>query len=362
MIKLSKKLSLLLAMVLVLSMVLVGCGGSKDPKDTSGDVEGGDSSLDALSFTFANYLPSGNPFEEYVFNPLAEQLKEKANIELEYFPGGTLVGGGDILDGVISGVADMGLLAIAYVPGRLPISFLIEYPAVAYTSAKSASYTLKDFITELQPEELKDIKVLFPYCSGPGCFLTNKAIKTADDVKGMQIRSNAIQAEIVTALGGTPSTLTMDETYEALRSGIVDGFIGLQEAGYTFKLEEVTDYMTYMPYTNIAFYVIMNQDKYDAMSDEQKAIFDEVCENVFETSASSFQGQTGKITVKAMEDAGNEVITLPQGEIDKIGEKVAPIAEEYAKSLDEQGYEGSKALELLRELAEKNNELYPSND
>jgi TRAP-type C4-dicarboxylate transport system substrate-binding protein len=365
------KKAMLLLSVLVLSVAAAACGGggegateeaaNTDP-GTAGatEEEAAGADLPEVKLSMANYLPAGNPIEAYVIDPLTEGLKA-GNMELEYFPGATLLEGDQILDGVIGGTADMGVVAVAYTVGRFPISFMFEYPA-EYSSAKSASHTMKEAIDRLRPEELNDIKIHFPFCSGPGAFLSQDPIRSFADMKGLQIRANAIQAEAMQAVGAVPATLTMGETYDALRSGIVDAFVGLQDAGYTFKLYEVAKNMTFYPFCNIAFYVVMNNDTYNSLTDAQKRIVDDVAERVFAESASAYQGLTGQLTIDAVLENGGEVITMRDEEIAKFKEATGGLLDAYAASLDADGLNGTEAKELILRLAEENNAKYPSNE
>ncbi|MDR0851007.1 MAG: TRAP transporter substrate-binding protein [Clostridiales Family XIII bacterium] len=352
---------LVIALALVMLLAVTACGGGSNTSENTGntgstDSAGGDN-LPPITLKMANYLPSGNPIEDYVVNPLAEGLKE-ANITLEYYPGATLLEGNQILDGVIQGTADIGYATIAYETGRLPISFMIEYPT-PYASAKAASYTLKELYETLQMPELDEIHVLFPIASGPGAILSKDPIRTLADMKGLQIRANAIQAESMKVLGAVPATLSMGETYDALRSGIVDAFVGLTGAGAEFKLQEVTTNFTYYPFCNVGFYIIMNKDVYNALTDEQKRIVDEVSARVFEESASGYCELTGQASIDAFSDSTHEVITLSDEEIAKFAAATSTMLDDYAKSLDEKGLNGTEAKELLLEIAARNNDKYP---
>jgi TRAP-type C4-dicarboxylate transport system substrate-binding protein len=362
------KKAMMILLTLVLSTAAVACGGGASGGGASGESsnavgdaadESGGENMPPVTLSFANYLPAGNPIEEYVLDPLIAGLKE-GNMDVEYYPGATLLEGDQILDGVINGTADMGLVAVAYTVGRFPISFMFEYP-VEYASTKSASYTVRDAIEQLKPEELDDIKILFPFCSGPGAFLSKVPIRSFDDMKGLQIRANAIQAEAMQAVGAVPATLTMGETYDALRSGIVDAFVGVQDAGRTYKLYEVAENMTFYPFGNITFYVIMSNDTYNALTDEQKKIVDDVSAKVFEESAAGYQGITAQFTIDVVQENGGEIITLSAEEIAKFEEATAGLLDAYAAGLDANGLKGSESKELILKLADENNAKYPNN-
>jgi TRAP-type C4-dicarboxylate transport system substrate-binding protein len=367
-----KKLVMIVVMVF-LSLAVVACGGGSGSADSAGasdsenatasDAEGaaaGGESQPAVTLKIANYLPSGNVCEKYIFDPMQEMVKD-VNITLEYYPAETLLANDQILDGTLSGTCDIGFIANAYYRGRFPISFIFEYP-IEFSSAKSASYTMKEALEQLQPPELNDFKLLFPFCSGQGCILTTKPIRALEDLKGFQIRANAIQAEAMAALGAVPATLTMGETYDAIRSGIVDGFVGLQEAGYGNKLYEVSNYFTYYPYANISQMIIMSKDSYAKLTEVQQKAIDDAAAKIFEEAGSQYLGWSGQLTINEYEAADHEIITISDEELAKFDEKLSPLLDSYIKTLDDQGIDGTGAKELILKLAAENNAKYPTDD
>ena len=58
-------------------------------------------------------------------------------------PGSTLLNPKTMFDGVVSGTADIGCLAMSYQPGRFPVSEAIDQP-IGFSSAKAASLALLD--------------------------------------------------------------------------------------------------------------------------------------------------------------------------------------------------------------------------
>jgi hypothetical protein len=60
------------------------------------------------------------------------------------------------------------------------------------------------------------------------------------------------------AMGSTPITMPIADVYESLRTGVLDGFLGTLAVIGDFKFEEVAPYLTYFPYYNATFYIIIN--------------------------------------------------------------------------------------------------------
>ena len=50
-------------------------------------------------------------------------------------------------------------------------------------------------------------------------------LNSLDDIKGLRIKVNAENADIISALGGSPVTMPITETYDALQKGLVDGVL-----------------------------------------------------------------------------------------------------------------------------------------
>lgn len=375
-----KALSILMVLVMMFTLLTACAGGgeaessqpgqentsSSQPSGSGGSTEEWDFSNDQVfNLAFTLYLPDGNSSYDWI-TPLCEGIAEATDgtVNIEVFPGGTLAAGNETADAIKNGVADMGLWPTAYALGTFPISYMLEYPGIEYGSAKAASYAFTELLDTLQPAEIQDFKMLFAYCSGPGVFLTsNKQIKTVDDFAGLQIRTNACNAPAVQAYGGTAVTLDMSEVYESMRTGVIDGYCGLTESLLSFKLQEVTDYCVMNPNFQCAFMVLMNKDVWNEMSEGQQAAIDKVSQQVWEETACCYlERDWANQALQVLEDAGVEIVEFSEEDLSKMTDLTSNILEDYAADLDQQGINGTEALELLKELVAKYNDLYPTND
>lgn len=57
-----------------------------------------------------------------------------------------------------------------------------------------------------------------------------------------------------------------------------------------------------------------------------------------------------------------EIVEFSEEDLSKMTDLTSNILEDYAADLDQQGINGTEALELLKELVAKYNDLYPTND
>jgi tripartite ATP-independent transporter DctP family solute receptor len=77
-------------------------------------------------------------------------------------------------------------------------------------------------------------------------FLRTKAIRTPADFRGVKIRLPEAPVFVRTfaALGAQPTPIPAPEMYSALQTGVVDAMEGSAEVGFTFRIHEVTRFLS----------------------------------------------------------------------------------------------------------------------
>src|SRR5512139_2108689 len=77
----------------------------------------------------ANYLPVTHPMS-LLTAWFCDEVKKRTNnrVEITYHPGGTLLNPVKMYDGVVTGIADMGLSHIQYTRGRFPVMEVFDLP------------------------------------------------------------------------------------------------------------------------------------------------------------------------------------------------------------------------------------------
>lgn len=360
----SKRLiAILLAVALMSCLVLTGCG-SNNADDPTPSGESTASEDKPVTLRFAIYLASGSRYEELVVEPFIKAVEERSNgsIKFEVHAGATLCAADQVLDAVKDGLCDIGWLYTGNYTGALPLTFMFEYPTY-FASAKASSYALRDYLQELQPAELDGTHLLMAFTSGEGILINNqKDIVKPDDLKGLEIRVNGVMAETISAFGGTPVAMVASEAYEAIRSGIVDGYMATPDSVNNFKLFEVTNHATRVHFCNTSHLTLMNQATYDKLSDNQKKILDECANEVFEQIGCCWFEQSATSTYEEFAASGGTVTYLTEEQEQPFLDLTKDLITDYAASLDAQGLKGTEALNLLYSLQDKYNALYPDSE
>jgi TRAP-type C4-dicarboxylate transport system substrate-binding protein len=307
----------------------------------------------------AHFFPPSHPAEKELVKEWAAEIERVTDgmVKIESYPNETLAKADTIYNSVLTGVADLGLSCFSYTRGRFPVLEIFELPGIIYENSKSASMTAWEGIKELDPEEVKDTKLMMVFATGSGDLFTKKPVKKLEDLKGMTIRATGLSAETIAALGGTPSSMSQAEAYDALSKNLVNGNLGPIEILQGWNQAEVTNYITKTPFLyNTLFYITMNLDKWNSLpSDIQEKILTVNERFQAEVAAGLWDKQNEAALNWAVNEKGMEVITLSDEETLRWIKQVEPLQQEKISKndlLDEE------ILELVKQLADKYNNMY----
>lgn len=120
---------------------------------------------------------------------------------------------------------------------------------------------------------------------------------------------NPIHMKAWKEIGANPTPMAFSELFTAMQQGTVDGEenpIGIISSN---RFYEVQKYISLTQHVYTPYVVVMNPDKYNALTDEQKDIVDRAMEEAtkFQLEQSAKDEEEG---IKVMEDYGCKVNTL----------------------------------------------------
>jgi TRAP-type C4-dicarboxylate transport system substrate-binding protein len=308
-----------------------------------------------IKLNYSNFFPAPHK-NSILATEWAQEIEKRTNglVKITLFHGGTLTPADKVYDGVVKGISDIGFSVLSYTLGRFPLTEVIDLP-MGYKNGTAATTLINAYYNQFKPKELDDVKVMYLHAHGPGILHTTKnPIKTLEDLKGVKIRSTGTVARIVGALGGTPVAMPMPETYDALSKGIAEGVMCPVEALQGWKLGEVTKYTTqnYGSAYSIAFFVVMNKDKWNSLPPDAQKVIEKVNEEWIVKQAKVWDD----IDVSGMEFAkklGNQFVPLSKEEDEKWAKAVQPLFDGYMKAMKEKGLPGEEALKFCKEELKK---------
>ena len=110
---------------------------------------------------------------------------------------------------------------------------------------------------------------------------TKNPCPTRESISSMKIRANGPCAPIVDAMGAVTTEIPFSDIYQSLESNVIDGFILCPEGIVVNNLHEQTNYMLNLPmFTGSQASLLMNMDKWNSLTDEQKSYIEGPFENL----------------------------------------------------------------------------------
>lgn len=320
-------------------------------------LSGNSASASEVTLRLHQFLPAQANVPKLVLDVWADKVEADSNgeIKVERYPSMQLGGKPpELMDQAIDGVADIIWTVVGYTPGRYPSTEVFELPFMTNDAAATSYAFWKMFEKHMKDTEFKDLKILGTWVHGPGMFHTNKPVVKPADLQGMKIRGGSrLVNSLLTKVGATPVGMPVPAVSEALSKGVLDGTTIPWEVTGALKVPELvknhTEFTGASLY-NITFVLAMNKDKYNSLSDAQKAAVDKNSGLEFSIFAGSTQEGAD---VAARADAvklGNNIITLDEAATKEWRDLTKPIYSEWVADMAKRNIDGQALIDEARAL------------
>jgi TRAP-type C4-dicarboxylate transport system substrate-binding protein len=287
-----------------------------------------------------------------------EKLEKASNgrLQFKHFPGATMGPTPAQYDLAASGRAEVAWFIHGGTPGRFPLTELTHLPYVV-GSAEIGTKVINDagLRSKYLDAEHKGVKVLLLLTHQPGNInTTKKAVRTAEDIRGLRIRpASPTIGAFITALGGTPVGIAPPEQLDALQKGTLDGtFIDYGGAGIAFKMAGTIKHVTEMYSYVSSFGIGMNPAFYERLPADLKKMVDDSVRGV-EKEVGVGWDALDDIGKKLLVNGGAEPIRLSAAEDAKFRKAAAAVTESRLKELEGRGLPARQAFALIKSLSEK---------
>jgi TRAP-type C4-dicarboxylate transport system, periplasmic component len=281
-----KKFMTILMSVLLVSLVLVSCGGKKEaaaPATTTKTTTTAAATAPAVDKTVTLVYAEVNPADTIVgmtgtyFKEQVERLSN-GTVKIDMQASGVLGSENDVLDSMLGGgtTIDMSRIsAFALTSYGAEKSKLLSIP-FAFSSREhfwnfANSSLAPEFLNE--PQEIGlPIRGIFYGEEGFRHFFTVKPVSSIEDLKGMKLRvsNDPVMTGMVKGLGANPTVVSFGELYSALQTGVVDG---AEQPIANYKsnaFPEVAPNLILDGHTLGAIQVVITDNAWKKLSDNQR--------------------------------------------------------------------------------------------
>jgi len=299
--------------------------------------------------------PPQHPFSQ-MFGEWGKDIEKatQGRVTVTVFAANTLSPPMQVYDNTVKGVVDVGTNLLAYSPGRLPLSEVLQQP-LGYQNGYQGSKLANAYYKKFKPKEFDDVKVMFLHGAAPGFIFTKKPVKSTDEIKGLRIRANAENAPIVKNLGASPVTMPVSEAYDSLSRGVVDGTLFPLEALRGFKIAEVvkTVIENYGVSYLTSMYCIVNKDKWNALSPADQQAIEKINDEYNEKFGRKWV-ELDNMAKEFAKEKGVTFVAVSKEEEAATAQKMKPILEEYVTMTKAKKLPGDEALKFCQDYLKKN--------
>lgn len=303
------------------------------------------------------FVPEQSTGVALVIKPWLEAVAaETDDVTMQPFWGGTL-GKNPFkqFELVQNGVADVTWVLPGYTAGQFPEMGVFELPFLFRTGDEASIVGWKMHEMGLLTG-FDGVHVVGFFAAEPNALFMKTKIDSLEGLKNLKIRSSGgIHADWLESLGAAPQTLSSAEMNEGLNRGTVDGGIQGWTGMETFKSLELVDQAYDIPAGAIPFLLLMNEKKWNALSDDAKASVMKHGGAEMAVKGGEAYTQAGEKIRKNVEAEGRIEVVVPDAAvIDKYAEAAKPVHDKWIAETPNGQAVYDAAVSLLAEMRKSN--------
>lgn len=263
--------------------------------------------------------------------------------------GGQIVKPRGVLEGIQKGLGDIGIVTTAIYGDKMKVMSVAYMTPFTTTDPALVAKTIDDLA-----DKFPGIKKTFD--SYNQVYLTNSVVldsyqmfskNEAKDLKGydgMKIASAGPNLRYLPPTGAVGVAGSLNNYYNMIQTGVVDGCMLWPEAAATFKLAEVAPYMMKADIGTMNSKVVsVNKDSWNKLPPDVQKVLAEVA-IAYRDHLAKLAASLGDSSLATYKKAGGKVVVLPQADRSKWAKAIPNIAQEWAQDLDKEGLQGTAML------------------
>jgi TRAP-type C4-dicarboxylate transport system substrate-binding protein len=323
-----------------------------------------------IKLRIASGHPPANTYvslmQSFFVPEVSKRVAARTKHKLEFIEGygGQMVKVADTLEGVQSGIIDIGGYCFCFEPSNLPLhAFQVMLPFGTMnpvTSVKLARTVYDKVLYMSKVFEDKFNQRLLGLIADNGYNLgTNFEWNKVSDLKGQKLAGAGLNLKWLEYAGATPVQSSLPEAYTAMQTGVYNGWIMFPSGWVNFKLYEVGKYYTEIGFGAITWHgLTINKARYARLPKEVQEILREV--------GREYEARTGTVNLENypkqlehLKTLGAQVKQLPDAVRVDWASSLKTWPQEKASELDKAGLPASQVLKLALEEAEKLGHKWP---
>ncbi|PSW22225.1 C4-dicarboxylate ABC transporter substrate-binding protein [Photobacterium sanctipauli] len=310
-----------------------------------------------VTLRFGHFWPAVSDIHKEIYQAWADEVEADSNgrIKVELYPASMLAKPPAQYDAVKHRILDVTATVQGYSANRFPLTQVLELPGVVQNATQGSCVAQKLYDEGAFGKEYKDSKPLFLFTHGPGVLhVKGKSIEEPSDLEGLRIRRpTAVIGSLLEELGALPIGMPAPQSYQSLQRGVIDGVALPWEGAKGFKLNELADNHTEVGgLYSLAFIVTMNQNVYNKLDDELKAVIDNNSGEKWSSIAATVFDRLDKEGLADAKAANHSIYRVDASSNQETWQPVfEKVTENYLSELDAKGLPGRTVYKRAMELS-----------
>jgi TRAP-type C4-dicarboxylate transport system substrate-binding protein len=328
------------------------------------------SAQETIRLRIASGHPTANTYvqllQDFFVPEVTKRVAARTKHKVEFVEGygGSMVKVADTLEGVQSGIIDIGGYNFGFEPSNLPLHpFQVMLPFGTMSPVMSvklarAVYDKVPYLSKVLEDKFNQTLVALIADNGYNLGTTFDW-NTVADLKGKKIAGAGLNLKWLESAGIVPVQSSLPEAYTSMQTGVYAGWIMFPSGWVNFKLFEIGKYYTEVGFGAITWHgLTMNKARFARLPKEVQDIITEVGRE-YETLTGKVNEENYPKQMQTLRSAGAIVKSVPDAVRVEWANALKDWPQQKADELDKQGLPASQVLKLTLEEAEKLGHKWP---
>ncbi|RWI57104.1 MAG: C4-dicarboxylate ABC transporter substrate-binding protein [Mesorhizobium sp.] len=261
-------------------------------------------------------VPPKHPVASHAYMPFAKYLAEETGGKhTGRILGPEVANAGQMLDALQSNVVQVGLLLPLYFPASLPNMSTAGEVALIGEEPHAMAAALTEFMVTCPPcqSEMKNLGVVYLGSGSTAVYhlLTTKRVESMESISGLRLRSGgAPWSRWAEHFGAVPVSMPVNDTFEAMSQGTLDGSITSLGDLLSFRLIELVKYVNMVPigtYQAMSTFAVTSAT-WDSLSPGDRTAFAKAANRANVDMTEYWAYETDALATKAAKEMGIEFL------------------------------------------------------
>jgi TRAP-type C4-dicarboxylate transport system substrate-binding protein len=323
-----------------------------------------------IKLRIASGHPTANTYvnlmQTFFVPEVSKRVAARTSHKVEFVEGygGAMVKVADTLEGVQSGLIDIGGYCFCFEASNLPLNaFQVMLPFGSMNSETSVKlartvYDKVPYLSKVFEDKFNQQLIALISDNGYNLGTTFEWAKVSD-LKGRKIAGAGLNLKWLEYAGVVPVQSSLPEAYTAMQTGVYNGWIMFPSAWVNLKLHEVAKNYTEVGFGAITWHgLTINKARMARLPKDVQAIIIEVAKE-FEAKTGSVNQENYPKQIAQLKTLGVNVKAVPDAVRLEWANSLKDWPQTMATDLDGKGLPGSQVLKITLEEAEKLGHKWP---